>query len=193
MNHVYSTTAFVLKSFAISESNKKLILLSKDFGVMRVNAQAVRKMESKLRPMIQDFCRAEFSVVRGNQGWRLVNAANSENFMNNLAKERFLILAKVFSLLDRLNPEEDGDGALYPIMHEFVEFLSVGDLDATELEGFEVLTVLKILNHLGYLERKSDFFNVVEEPNSRDAIKQILKHKKESVRVVNQAIKESHL
>lgn len=193
MNHVYSTTAFVLKSFAISESNKKLILLSKDFGVMRVNAQAVRKMESKLRPMIQDFCRAEFSVVRGNQGWRLVNAANSENFVNNLAKEKFLILAKVFSLLDRLNPEEDGDGGLYPIIHESIEFLSVEVLDGTELEGFEVLTVLKILNHLGYLERKSNFFDVVDESNSHDSIKQILKHKKESVRVVNQAIKESHL
>lgn len=193
MNHVYSTTAFVLKSFPISESNKKLVLLSRDFGVMRVNAQAVRKMESKLRPMIQDYSRAEFSVVRGNQGWRLVNAANSENLRTMLPKEKFSVLAKVFVLIDRFIPEEDGDGAIFVLTENFVNFLMSETIDGRDLEGFEILTVLKILNLLGYLENKNNLQSVVQMEYSLESIREILKHKAESVRIVNQAIKESHL
>lgn len=193
MNHVYSTIAFVLKSFPISESNKKLVLLSRDFGVMRVNAQAVRKMESKLRSMIQDYSRAEFSVVRGNQGWRLVNAANSENLRTNLPKEKFSVLAKVFVLIDRFIPEEDGDGAIFVLTENFVNFLISETIDGRNLEGFEILTVLKILNLLGYLENKNNLRDVVQMKYSQESIREILKHKAESVRIVNQAIKESHL
>lgn len=193
MNHVYSTTAFVLKSFPISESNKKLVLLSRDFGVMRVNAQAVRKMESKLRPMIQDYSRAEFSVVRGNQGWRLVNAANSENLRTMLPKEKFSVLAKVFVLIDRFIPEEDGDSAIFVLAENFVDFLMSKIIDGRDLEGFEILTVLKILNLLGYLENKNNLQSVVQMEYSLESIREILKHKSESVRIVNQAIKESHL
>ena len=193
MNHVYSTTAFVLKSFPISESNKKLVLLSRDFGVMRVNAQAVRKMESKLRPMIQDYSRAEFSVVRGNQGWRLINAANSYNLRAMLPKEKFSVLAKVFVLIDRFIPEEDGDGAIFVLAENFVNFLMSETIDGRDLEGFEILTVLKILNLLGYLENKNNLQDVVQMEYSLESIREILKHKAESVRIVNQAIKESHL
>lgn len=193
MNHVYSTTAFVLKSFPISESNKKLVLLSRDFGVMRVNAQAVRKMESKLRPMIQDYSRAEFSVVRGNQGWRLVNAANSENLRTMLPKEKFSVLAKVFVLIDRFIPEEDGDGEIFVLAENFVNFLMSETIKSRDLEGFEILTVLKILNLLGYLENKNNLQSVVQMKYSLESIREILRHKAESVRIVNQAIKESHL
>ncbi len=193
MNHVYSTQAFVLKSFPINESNKKLVLLSRDFGVMRVNAQAVRKMESKLRPMIQDYSHAEFSVVRGNQGWRLVNAANSENLRAMLPKEKFLVLAKVFVLLDRFIPEEDGDNEIFSIVENFSNFLKTETMDSRDLDGLEILTALKILNLLGYLENKNNFLNLVNGEYSLESIREILKHKTESIRVVNQAIKESHL
>ena len=193
MNHVYSTTAFVLKSFPISESNKKLVLLSRDFGVMRVNAQAVRKMESKLRPMIQDYSRAEFSIVRGNQGWRLINAANSDNLRAMLPKEKFSVLAKVFVLIDRFIPEEDGDSAIFVLAENFVNFLMSETIEGRDLEGFEILTVLKILNLLGYLENKNNLQSVVQMKYSLESIREILRHKAESVRIVNQAIKESHL
>lgn len=193
MNHVYNTLAFVLKSFPINESNKKLVLLSRDFGVMRVNAQAVRKMESKLRPMIQDYSLAEFSVVQGNQGWRLINSANSENLRTVFSKEKFVVLVKVFVLIDRFIPEEDGDGNIFSVVENFVNFLKENEMTSRQLEGLEILTALKILEMLGYLENKKNLRDIVAGDFSIESIDQILKHKAESVRMVNQAIKESHL
>ncbi len=193
MNHVYNTHAFVLRSFSIGENNKKLILLSRNFGVMRVNAQAVRKIESKLRPMIQDYSRADFSVVKGNNGWRLINSANSENLRSDLDKEQNVVVAKIFSLIDRMIPEEDGDEKIFEVVEEFVDFLKVNKSNEETLVGLEILTVLKILSNLGYLENKNNFLDLVNRDYSLESISYILQHKKECVRVVNQAIKESHL
>ena len=47
MHHIYKTRAIILNSQPIKEADKQLILLTQDFGLIRVIGQGTRKIESK--------------------------------------------------------------------------------------------------------------------------------------------------
>src|SRR3989304_4118217 len=75
MYEKYHTEALVLGNREIGEADRVIALFTRDFGLVRARASSIRTERSKMRFAVQDYTRADVSLVRGKRGWRLAGAA----------------------------------------------------------------------------------------------------------------------
>lgn len=192
MHHVYQTKAYVIRSFPFGEYNKKVLLLSENFGVIWANVQAIRKVESKLRLALVDFSLADVALVFGKQGWKIVNAVSIENFFYTLPADKSIILIRILNLIYRMVPEEERESRLFHLVKELESFLISGG-DDCNLDFLETITVLKILKVLGYVGDDQIIEKYLEAKPSPDQDFDSQKERSRCLEVINLAIKESHL
>lgn len=192
MHHVYQTKAYVIRSFPFGEYNKKVLLLSENFGVIWANVQAIRKVESKLRLALVDFSLADVALVFGKQGWKIVNAVSIENFFYTLSADKSIILIRILNLIYRMVPEEERESRLFHLVKELESFLISGG-DDCNLDFLETITVLKILKVLGYVGDDQIIEKYLEAKPSPDQDFDSQKERSRCLEVINLAIKESHL
>lgn len=205
MHHIYRTEAIILSSRPSGEAGKYLTVLSKDYGVLKIEAAAVRKNDSKLRQSIQDYSVADISFVRGKTGNKLVNASFISNFFYDLNQPKLLkSLTKVFRLIEKMIVDEEKDVTVFDLLIETADLLkdrSVASKTETEntifLKALEIIVVYKILAGLGYISAEGEFQYLLSEKISLDLIKKIENtpnaDRESLIRLINQAINESHL
>ena len=195
MHHIYQTDAFVLKTTDFGEANKLVKLLTKDFGLITTTAQGLRYEKSKLRFAIQDYSRANVSLVRGkNDIWRLTNAQSEKNLFSDLAEEKFKTVARVFRLLERLLSGEETDEELFQIIENGIEFFESEEIEKEKILDFESVFVLRILNHLGYIgNNKNINFYISDNKWGSEVIDQIQSERKNTLKIINEAIRQSQL
>jgi recombinational DNA repair protein (RecF pathway) len=197
MHHIHLTKALVLSSFPLGESGKILHLLTKDFGVIRVNAEATRKLNSKLRQSIQDFSLSEIALVYGKRGWILTNAKILENFYFKI-KEKFdekkqvnkiQTIQRLFSLVERMIPfehDEEQGSFFFDLILETIK--KILELENEQNKSLEIMTVYKIVNFLGYVGE-----NKLDQEKITSDLEYISQNEKQIVEIINKALKESHL
>jgi len=154
MHQIYQTEGIVLKSFDFSEADKYLLILTRDFGLIKTAAKGLRKVSSKLRYSLQEFSVAQISLVQGRSIWRLINASCENNFFFDLGKDKdkLIVVRSVLDLLTQLLSGQEKNENLYILVKEAFSFLGQNDFSTKELRGFESLLVLRILYYLGYLD-----------------------------------------
>jgi hypothetical protein len=213
MHHIHLTKAFVLSSFPFSEAGKILNLLTKDFGVIRVNAQATRKSNSKLRQSIQDYSLTEAALVFGKKGWILTNANIEENFFykiknqsdettdetpgdnsgdtpdEKIAKNKIETIARIFSLVERMIPfEHDEEQGSYIFDLISKNLPKIVEAKNKEIRNIEISVVYQIMVFLGYVGE-----NPYDSEKIQSDLAYVEENKKSLVEIINNAIKESHL
>jgi hypothetical protein len=213
MHHIHLTKAFVLSSFPFSEAGKILNLLTKDFGVIRVNAQATRKSNSKLRQSIQDYSLTEVALVFGKKGWILTNANIEENFFykiknqsdettdetpgdnsgdtpdEKIAKNKIETIARIFSLVERMIPfEHDEEQGSYIFDLISKNLPKIVEAKNKEIRNIEISVVYQIMVFLGYVGE-----NPYDSEKIQSDLAYVEENKKSLVEIINNAIKESHL
>jgi len=205
MHHIYRTEAIILSSRPSGEAGKYLTALSKDYGVLKIEAAAVRKNDSKLRQSIQDYSVANISFVRGKTGNKLVNASFISNFFYDLNQPKLLkSLTKVFRLIEKMIVDEEKDITVFDLLIETGEILrnkieiSKEDLEHKDfLEALEIIVVYKILAGLGYVSGNGEYNFIISENIDNNLINKVQifpkKDKENLIRLINQAINESHL
>jgi len=205
MHHIYRTEAIILSSRPSGESGKYLTAISKDYGVLKIEAAAVRKNDSKLRQSIQDYSVSEISFVRGKTGNKLVNASFVSNFFYDINQPKLLkSLTKVFRLIEKMIVDEEKDIIVFDLLIETADILKnkadnlktdIGNKDF--LEALEIVVVYKILAGLGYISGDGEYNFIIFEKidnNLIDKVRDLSKKDKENIiRLINQAINESHL
>jgi len=154
---IYETDAFILESSGRREADKVFTFYTEDFGLIRARAQAVRKMESKLRAHLIDFSLVRVSLVRGKESWRIVAARRI--FFAPLHLIQPLLLIKRFVHGELSQPK------LFSVLREAYK----GNIPETE-------TVVRILCELGYIDRKT----LSLDPNSKEVVVLINKAIRES-------------
>lgn len=191
MHHIYKTRAIILNSHPVKEADKQLVLLTKDFGLIKAIAQGTRKNESKLRPSIQDFSVTDVALVQGKAGWRLTNAQIDYSISDKIENKNFFkVIVRTFNLIERLVLGESED-ELFNIILKFVEFSIKNQkqlLHEDQIKNFESIFVYKILNELGYIGENNinlnyqsekgidlEFINNIEQKN-RIEINKIINH-----------------
>src|SRR3989344_6123618 len=109
MHSIYSTEGFILKSVSSGEAGRFYTVLTRDFGLIRSEAQGVRKLDSKLRYSLQDFSLVELSLVLGREKWRIVSVALIKNVSADLRGDisSRAILSRIASLIGRLLTGEE--------------------------------------------------------------------------------------
>jgi recombinational DNA repair protein (RecF pathway) len=142
MHHIYTTPAFIVHSSPHGEAGKFLLLFTRDFGMIGAVAQGIRLTQSKLRYHTQNFSFCTASLVRGKEVWRLTGASEIEE-----KSVGGILHIKILKLLKRLLQGEDKNEFLFDIVKELYRF----DIKEGDYEIVECITVLRILNSLGYI------------------------------------------
>ena len=156
MYHKYHTKGIVLTSYTYRSQDKIISIFTQDFGILKVKAQGVRNINSKLRFASQDFTVGSFSLVQGRAGWRLVSARSEKNLFE-IFKDSDLKLktvANILSLIRKLSGEEEKQEFLFEVLNDFFNFLI--DCDEKEVVLVECLVLLRVLHILGYLREDPD-------------------------------------
>lgn len=194
MYQKYHTEALVLGNREISEADKVVILFTKDFGLVRARATAVRTERSKMRYAVQDYSLARVSLVKGKRGWRLAGATPVKLVSGD--RKCIGVFARIAELTIRLVHGEEKNDYLYAVLSEaHSALLQLNDGGTTSIiPTIEIVCVARVLYALGYLSAEAletalfthtayDREHVLEAEAMRDKL----------LSSINRAIAETHL
>lgn len=189
-HHVYTTPGFIVHSQPSSEAAKYFLVFTRELGMIGATAQGVRLSQSKLRYYTQDYYYGLFSVVRGKDVWRMTGAKEIDG-IGEVKEENMKLYVQILSLLKRLLPGEEVNEKLFDIIEKFHNFLTK---EVAEKELVEYVTVLRMLDSLGYTSNQLFLMNIL---STSDLNEQVLKEakisKEEIVEEINSGLKESQL
>lgn len=190
MYQKYTTDAVVLAQREHGEHDKVFTLYTRDFGLVRARASAVRKMESKMRSALTLFSVALVSLVRGGRGWRVAGAHVGAE--QEMTIEGVHAYARVTQLVIRLVHGEEPNPYLFDVL--------VGARFAFATSSFlsiaaaELLCVARILFALGYLSPQALtaalFTHAQYEEKDLHTVED---SKKDMLTKINSALAETHL
>ena len=186
----YHTDALVLKSREHGEADRVLVLYTKDFGLVWARSSAVRTEASRMRYSLQNYTRANVSLVRGKRGWRVAGAISLQGGSDKI--ECISTFARIAELAMRLVAGEEENPYLFAALAEAHNALMQGD--CPERATIEVVCVARILYALGYLSAEA--LGTALFTHTAYASEHL--HEAEAVREellsqINRAISETHL
>jgi recombinational DNA repair protein (RecF pathway) len=204
--HIYNTDGIVLKRVNFGESNALFYILTADLGLIISSAQAVRSHLSKLNSALQEYSLVTLSCVKGKNGWKLVNAVAKENFFFDLAHTAQRVVSQIALSLLRMIPGEQKHPEIFSIVAGGFSALkkfsenpgNIGREHQALTDSFEILMMLRILHHLGYLEKNRQTEKFLQIGNigidwDEKILSEILIVKSELVKLINQGLQESQL
>lgn len=193
-----------MSSFGVGESNKFFNIFTRELGLIQATAQSVRELKSKNRYGLQDFSFSNFSLVRGKDIWRITNVSSENNLFSDLKEDRgkLRFLGEVFSLIKQLIHGEEKNKKLFELISESFKFLRNNDFEQNELENFELITKMRILNNLGYFnsgdlsaqagrELFSEFLD--SDDLNKELILKLNLIRDKALDEINNALEETHL
>lgn len=196
MYHKHTTFAFVLNVSPSGEKNHFITLFTKEFGMVRAKAQSVRVNDSKLRYALQEFSYIEVSLVKGKEIWRITNALPIYNVYFELKEKQdiFMVIARIFSLLRRLMPEEGCEALIFSDMEAVCKNAQTITYSPKSIQTLEWLFILRMMCFLGYAH-KENFADLCEDEIewTNEYLESISGHKDNAIYSINNALKASHL
>jgi DNA repair protein RecO len=191
--HIYNTRALILISHSSRERDKTLWLLTQDFGLIRGTVRGIRSTSSRLGSILLDYALINVSLVKGKNVWRVTTAAllkDSATLLKN-KKESLKALARILDLIQKLVRGEDKNEPLFLDIQDSLNFLL--ENDEVQIEGWEILSVLRLLYHLGYLSKMEVSSSILEDRYSAELLTEVIKDKKKFIALANSGIRESGL
>lgn len=189
MYQKYNTEAIVLGSREQGESDRVFALYTRDFGLVRARASAVRKETSRMRYALQSYSYSQVSLVRGKRGWRVGGATAGDK---NIEGKNLPTFARIASLVLRLVAGEGQNEYVFATLSEAHDTLSKNPDEARAT--IELVCVARILYGLGYLSEEALSTTLfahtsyaLEHVQEADALREKL------LASVNRAINETHL
>ncbi len=149
---IYTTQAIVLRVIPSGEANCDVVLFTRTLGKITARVQSGRKSESKMRMFITRFRMVTVDLVRGKAIWRLTGITGEPLTPLVLTEATLKPVHRVLRLAEFLI---QGEGA-HPELFDFFETMITAKLESSQLpfqktvQGFEIYSVIKLLEHLGY-------------------------------------------
>lgn len=191
---VCDTEALVLHHWPHKDSSRKLLLYTRDIGRIIANAQAVRKVDAKLKSALQTYSNTHLSLVFGRGGWRVVGAAPNTNYhLSATDSAGTALLSRVNSLFLRLVAGQEADPLTYNILT--AGYGAVVDPDIPN-DLLERLLVFRILARLGYAPDKEagDLTAFLDSDDySKNTLKEFAQHSEEALKQINQSLATTQL
>ncbi len=192
--HIHHTEGIILQSKGVHDANSVLFIYTKDMGLIIAKATSLRSHKSRLRFILQRFSRAHIDLVRGKHNWILTSARqiniNSDIYRHENRKVSF---ASLTGLILRLIQGEESNPLLYDDICELIETLRT--LESREAcYAFELLSSVRVLNHLGYWDKKDGDDIFLDKLNNKNEIlSAVFKNRKVLVAHINEAFKHTNL
>jgi DNA repair protein RecO len=156
MYQKYNTDALVLGSREQGEADKVFSLYTKDFGLVRARASAVRNEKSKMRYALQKYARANVSLVKGKRGWRVAGATAVKSALGDI--RGISTFARISELVLRLVHGEESNEYLFAALAEAHAILNGGSQTSVISSSFpivEIVCVARVLFALGYISNEA--------------------------------------
>ncbi len=147
MYQKYQTDAIVLGSREAGENDRVFTLFTREFGLVRARASAVRTEKSRMRYALQNYARTNAALIRGKRGWRLAGASATQNAHSD--SRGLAAFARISELAVRLVHGEERNDFLFSILAETHTALTRSRTE--EMSTIEIVCVARVLYALGYL------------------------------------------
>lgn len=191
MHAKYTTSAFLLSSSASGEADRLLSFYTRDFGRINAVAKSLRLMKSKLKAPLEVGNFLLITLVKGRDIWRLTEAQTKEEIF--FPSANFNIFLKITKLLKSLVPGEEINPMLFSALESTHTALRKKDFNELELQALECITVVRILDALGYGREELDWGISVSAPIEDKLLKQAILKKEYLISLINKSLEESHL
>jgi len=188
---IYTSDGIVLTKQALGEASTNSLILTRDYGLMRLRAQSARRSEGKLRYALEPMTLGRFTFVRGAGANRLIGAEAHSVLLNFNLDEARRAVGLIARLLLRLLPGEAGDPELFAVVKDGFAFISEAQSD--DIADAECLMVISILSRLGYLPEDAALAKFADQPLTTDRIEEIRALRPQAVRTINRVLALSGL
>lgn len=189
MYQKYFTEALVFGSRERGEADRVYTLFTKDFGLVRARASAVRSERSRMRYALQHYARVQVALVRGKRGWRIGGALAC---FECLTLSSAMVFARVARLVIRLVQGEERNEYLFVALSEAHRALSKSASDAQVI--IEIACVARVLFALGYLSQEAFQTTLFAHAGYTDRdLAEASRLRDTFLTSINRAITESHL
>jgi len=192
MYETHTTEVFVLDSMDAGEADKDLVLLTKEYGLLRARIAGVRKITSKNRFHIQEGARAHATLVKGRAFWRITALRDSVCDIKKLPAR--LLRARIAVLIRRLVQGESKDDRLFEHIDGVFSYIERVNPDEGVYEALEYLMAFRICAALGYVGDEPKVAHLCRTSTISDTdIQDAKKYQVDVARIVNSALYASHL
>jgi recombinational DNA repair protein (RecF pathway) len=151
MYQKYQTDALILGSRESGESDRSFSLYTKEFGLVRARASAVRAERSRMRYALQSYARANVSLVRGKRGWRVAGASALRAAAGD--SRSVPAFARIAELTLRLVQGQERNDYLFAALAEAHDALMRPECEAHAV--IEIVCVARVLYALGYISSEA--------------------------------------
>ena len=142
---------------------------------------------------LQDYQYVKLDLVKGKDFWRLTSASKT-NLLENLSnkKDAYLVFVNIAKLLKKLLAGEESNPELFQNLLNGLFLLEKYDTEE-ELRNIEIITVLRILDNLGYIGGDGALNTLTKSPFEENLLFETAKKRNQILSLINQALKETHL
>jgi|SRR3989339_165004 len=149
MHTLHTTEAYILEAYPQGESNKVYKLLTRELGLLYAHGQSVRDLKSRNRYALQTGELSEITLVRGRETWRITGAQTGTE--QPIPQTRQIYKKRILHLIGKMVPVEDTALQLFDVLKSGNQALHVFPEQVASC--IEVVTVLRLLDILGYVAR----------------------------------------
>lgn len=175
------------------ESNKLLVLYTKQFGLIYVSTQSIRELKSKMRFHTHALSLVDVDVVEGRDIWKLTGIhehLSSLPFAGTLA---FSMLQRLSTFIMRLSSGEEYHDRIWEDIQNVYRYVQEHPHENKETyHHIEIVFLIRLLNHLGYWEGNEDFL-LTSYPFTRDIFEVIDSNHSYFIQRINLGIQNSQL
>jgi DNA repair protein RecO (recombination protein O) len=188
MHNIFVTEGVVLQKQERGEASTRVAVLTRERGLLRATARSARLERSKLRYGLEPLTMARFSFIQGRREWRLVGVEEVRRAC--CAKDPYALpaSARIARLLLRLTPQGEPSQVLYGTIAE--GFAALRGPHAAEVE---IVVVLRILSHLGYLPESPALAPFIEGDFTIELSARTLASRALLIRTINESLQASGL
>lgn len=189
----YHTEAIIMKSFNIGENDRFLRVLTRDFGLLGLQARGSRKLSSKQRYFLKNLSVARLSLVKGKSFWRLTNVSPSKIDISDKDMRVKILRGKTLKFVDRL---VHGEGQNNPLFYTLISGWKHSETlnDPDDFQALENIINLNTLYHLGYMDDQNLVKNFIgQDIFSRELIKNARDKNKTLSSLINESLDKTGL
>ncbi len=190
MHKLHTTLAFVLKSYPHGESNRVYKLFTRELGLLYAHGQGVRELKSRNKYSLQTGGLSEITLVRGKNVWRITGAKSARFFI--FSRRSKIVKEKLLTFIGKSMQAEDVSNDVFDIIISGYFALSNDDVFDSEL--VEIITMLRIIDKIGFLKKTGknanagDFINSINISN--DLLNKVNNQKTFLIKIINEALEE---
>lgn len=192
--HIYTTEGLIISHYDIGEAHRIYTIFTESYGLVRVRAVSVRKIDSKLRFSLQILQKIQLSMIRIGEMWQLIDAQEKSSYSLEYAYQSITI--HIYSLLLRFLGFNIEHSQLYKDVDDALTFLYCSKLSSKDLKSFEILVAFMVLSHLGYVPKEDPIISQNTLKGmlwSNDMLCHIKNHKKDYINAINHSIQATQL